>query len=103
MLKLPEGHREHFDLSSHWVAIHAAAPCPVEVKPAMIDWWGPILQEHYSCTEAIGITLVNSEQWLAKPGSVGRSGLGVLHICDEMGQVLAPGEIGARSISNARR
>lgn len=67
MLKLPDQQRHGFDLSSHRVAIHAAAPCPVEVKQAMINWWGPILHEYYAATEANGITLIDSAQWLNKP------------------------------------
>ena len=57
MLKLPEEVRARYDLSSLRVAVHAAAPCPVEVKRAMIDWWGPILHEYYAATEGIGLTL----------------------------------------------
>lgn len=83
MLKLPDQTRARFDVSSLRVAIHAAAPCPVEVKQAMIDWWGPILQEYYAATEAAGVTLIGSEDWLERPGSVGKAGLGILHICDE--------------------
>ena len=94
MLKLPEEDRNRFDLSSHQIAIHAAAPCPVEVKQAMIDWWGPILREYYASTEGIGITLISSEQWLERPGSVGKAGLGILHICDDAGKELPAGEIG---------
>ncbi len=94
MLKLPDEQRFARDLSSHRVAVHAAAPCPHDVKTAMIDWWGPILHEYYAATEANGITLIDSAQWLARPGSVGRAGLGVLHICSEEGTELRPGEIG---------
>ena len=94
MLKLPANEREAVDLSSLRVAIHAAAPCPVEVKQAMIGWWGPILHEYYAATEANGITLIDSRQWLNKPGSVGRAGLGVLHICGEDGTELPPRGIG---------
>jgi len=95
MLKLPDAERRGHDLSSLRVAIHAAAPCPVEVKRAMIDWWGPILYEYYSSTEANGITFIDSEQWLKRPGSVGVPALGVIHICDEDGEELAAREIGA--------
>ena len=71
MLKLPDDQRLGHDLSSHRLAIHAAAPCPVDVKRAMIDWWGPILQEYYAATEGNGVTFIDSGQWLKKPGSVG--------------------------------
>jgi long-chain acyl-CoA synthetase len=95
MLKLPEEVRARYDVSSLRVAIHAAAPCPVEVKRAMIDWWGPVLYEYYSATEGIGITFINSEQWLAKPGSVGKDGvLGIAHVVGDDGHELPPGETG---------
>ncbi|NUU25155.1 MAG: acyl-CoA synthetase, partial [Streptomycetaceae bacterium] len=93
-LKLPAETRAKYDLSSLRIAIHAAAPCPVEVKRAMIDWWGPILHEYYGATEGNGVTLIDSAQWLAKPGSVGRAALGVLHICDDSGAELPTGGIG---------
>ncbi|MEN0135793.1 MAG: acyl-CoA synthetase [Rhodococcus sp. (in: high G+C Gram-positive bacteria)] len=94
MLKLPRDVRERYDVSSLRVAVHAAAPCPVEVKRQMIDWWGPILSEYYSSTELNGMTLVNSDEWLRKPGTVGRAALGVAHICGDDGADLAPGEVG---------
>jgi fatty-acyl-CoA synthase len=94
MLKLDPPDRSKHDLSSHRVAIHAAAPCPPEVKRAMIGWWGPILQEYYAATEGNGITFIDSEQWLRKPGSVGRAGLGTIRICADDGRELPPGEIG---------
>jgi len=94
MLKLPEHLRTKYDLSSHRCAIHAAAPCPVEVKHAMIDWWGPILAEYYSSTEGNGLTYIDSHRWLAKPGSVGLPAIGILHICDDDGAELAAGETG---------
>ena len=94
MLKLDSPVRDRYDLSSLRVAIHAAAPCPVDVKRAMIDWWGPVLQEYYSSTEGNGMTVIDSEQWLRKPGSVGRAGLGVIRICDLLGTELPAGEVG---------
>jgi len=94
MLKLPDEVRDRYDLSSHRVAVHAAAPCPVEVKKAMIDWWGPVLFEYYASTEGIGMTFIDSEQWLARPGSVGKAVVGVARICDDAGTVLPTGEIG---------
>jgi len=94
MLKLDEQVREKYDLSTLKVAVHAAAPCPVEVKRAMIDWWGPILYEYYASTESIGGTFIDSEQWLRKPGSVGQAGSGVLHICADDGTELPTGETG---------
>ncbi len=83
MLKLPAETRAAYDVSSMQVAIHAAAPCPVEVKQQMMQWWGPILHEYYAATEAAGVTLIGPQDWLERPGSVGRAGLGLLHVCDE--------------------
>lgn len=95
MLKLPEEVRASYEVSSLKVAIHAAAPCPPEVKRSMIDWWGPVLYEYYAATESIGLTVINSEQALAKPGSVGRDGVkGIVHICGPEGEELPPGEVG---------
>lgn len=94
LLKLDEGLRERYDLSSLRILIHAAAPCPVDVKQAMIDWLGPVLYEYYSSTEAHGMTFIDSGDWLTHPGSVGRSVLGVVHICDDDGAELPTGEIG---------
>jgi len=85
MLQLPIEVRERYDLSSQRLALHAAAPCPIPVKHAMIEWWGPILIEYYAGTEGGG-TLINSTDWLARPGSVGRHWAGgVIHILDESG------------------
>ncbi len=83
MLKLPEEVRARYDVSSMKAAVHAAAPCPVPVKQAMMSWWGPILHEYYSGTEACGITALSAEEWLAKPGSVGRAVLGKVRILNE--------------------
>lgn len=94
MLKLDEAVRARYDVSSLKVAVHAAAPCPVEVKRAMIDWWGPVLHEYYASTEGNGATFIDSEQWLRKPGSVGPAGLGAVRICGEDGAELPAGEIG---------
>jgi fatty-acyl-CoA synthase len=94
ILKLDPAERTRHDLSSHRVAIHAAAPCPVEVKRQMIEWWGPIVYEYYAGTELNGMTVCNSTQWLAHEGTVGKPILGVLHVCDEVGKELPPGEPG---------
>lgn len=71
MLKLDPEICAKYDVSSVRVAIHAAAPCPVDVKQQMIEWWGPVLHEYYASTEGNGITLITPEDWLAHPGSVG--------------------------------
>jgi long-chain acyl-CoA synthetase len=94
MLKLPGEVRARFDHSSLVAAIHAAAPCPVDVKRAMIDWWGPIIGEYYSSTEGAGMTLIMTDEWLRKPGSVGRAVVGVVRICADDGTELGPGEVG---------
>ncbi len=94
MLKLPEEERRSCDLSSHRVAIHAAAPCPLEVKRRMIEWWGPILHEYYAGTESNGATRITSQDWLAHPGSVGKAAVGVLHICDDAANELPAGQAG---------
>lgn len=83
MLKLPETVRTRYDVSSLEVAVHAAAPCPGLVKQAMIDWWGPIIEEYYGATEGLGFTVCDSREWLAHKGTVGRVVLGELHILDE--------------------
>lgn len=94
MLKLDEATRARYDLSSLKVAIHAAAPCPVPVKEAMIAWWGPVLYEYYAGSEGNGLTTIASPEWLTHKGSVGKAAYGVLHICDEQGEDLPPGAEG---------
>ena len=94
LLALPDAVRGRFDVSSLKLAIHAAAPCPVEIKRRMIDWWGPIVFEYYASSEGVGATAITAEEWLKKPGSVGRSSMGPIHICDEDGAELPAGEVG---------
>jgi long-chain acyl-CoA synthetase len=103
MLKLEDEVRAKYDVSTLKLAIHAAAPCPVEVKWKMIEWWGPVLVEYYGATEAHGMTMITSPRWAEKPGSVGKAVLGVLHICEDSdntddtrsrGRELSAGEVG---------
>jgi long-chain acyl-CoA synthetase len=96
MLRLPPQVRDRYDVSSLRVALHAAAPCPVQVKQQMISWWGPVLVEYYAGTESNGMTVIDSATWLRRPGSVGQAVLGTLRICadDDDGTELPPGEIG---------
>jgi long-chain acyl-CoA synthetase len=94
MLKLPDDVRARYDLSSLKVAIHAAAPCPVDVKHAMIAWWGPVIFEYYSATEGAGFTAISPQEWLARPGSVGKSILGEIRVLDDDGNRLGPNEVG---------
>lgn len=94
MLQLPEEVRTRYRHDSLRLAVHAAAPCPPDVKQAMIDWWGPVVFEYYGSTEQNGITFISSPEWLAKRGSVGKAMIGVAHICDDEGNELAAGEVG---------
>ncbi len=94
MLKLDEETRNKYDLSSLQVAVHAAAPCPVDVKHRMMAWWGPKIYEYYAGSEGNGFVAVGPEDWLAHPGTVGRPLYGKIHICDDNGTELPPGEAG---------
>ena len=94
LLKLPAEVRTKYDLSSLETIIHAAAPCPVQVKQAMIEWLGPKLIEYYGATEANGMTWCDSEQWLAHPGTVGAPILGRLLILDDDGNEVPTGTTG---------
>ena len=94
MLKLPDEVRRRYDVSSLRVAIHAAAPCPMPVKKAMIDWWGPVLHEYYAGTEGNGFVYCNSEMWLAHAGTVGRAVSGIVHVLDDYGDECPTSEPG---------
>jgi len=94
MLKLDPAIRLQYDCSSLSCAIHAAAPCPVPIKEQMIDWWGPVIYEYYAGSEGNGFVAITSEEWLAHKGSVGRGLTSVMHICDDDGNELSPGESG---------
>ena len=94
MLKLPEEVRGRYELSSLVSAVHAAAPCPVEVKRQMIEWWGPVLHEYYAGTEGNGLTYTNSQDWLEHPGTVGKALLGEVIILDDDGNEVPVGEEG---------
>jgi len=94
LLKLPADERDAHDLRSLRHVSHAAAPCPIEVKKRMIDWWGPILLEFYAGSENVGSTMITSEEWLAHPGSVGLPRFCTTHICDDDFSPLPVGEIG---------
>ncbi|MFI4933235.1 MAG: acyl-CoA synthetase [Caulobacterales bacterium] len=88
MLKLPAEAREKYDVSSLKSVFHAAAPCPVPVKEAMMAWWGPIIHEYYAGTEGNGFCIIGPEEWLAKKGSVGKALNSQVMICGEEGEVL---------------
>ncbi|HJR25001.1 MAG TPA: AMP-binding protein [Acidimicrobiales bacterium] len=100
MLKLPEEVRSRYDLSSLQAVVHAAAPCPAEVKSRMIEWWGPIIHEYYAGTEGNGFVYCNSDDWLAHRGTVGKPIIGVLHILDDEGEELPTGESGTVYFEN---
>ena len=104
LLGLPEAVRAAADVSTMAHAIHAGAPCPAPVKRAMIDWWGPVLDEMYSGTESIGHCFVSSAEWLARPGTVGRPAAGCqIRLVDTEGRPLPPGVPGRIMMSNGRR
>ncbi|MFO1254625.1 MAG: AMP-binding protein [Sphingomonadaceae bacterium] len=94
LLRLPEAERTGHDLSRHRHAVHGAAPCPIHVKRAMIDWWGPILDEYYSGSEGIGSAAITSAEWLEHPGSVGQPTGCKVHILGPDGRELGTGETG---------
>jgi long-chain acyl-CoA synthetase len=94
MLKLPESVRRRYDLSSLEAVVHGAAPCPVPVKKAMIDWWGPIIHEYYGATEGMGLAMCDSAEWLSHPGTVGRTVHGELHVLDEQMREVPTGRTG---------
>ncbi|MET0369973.1 MAG: acyl-CoA synthetase [Sphingobium sp.] len=94
LLRVPDAQRLGHDLSSLTHVVHAAAPCPIDVKQAMIDWLGPIIYEYYGGSEGNGSTFITSEEWLKKRGSVGKADWGIIHICDEEGNELPAGEQG---------
>jgi acyl-CoA synthetase (AMP-forming)/AMP-acid ligase II len=100
MLKLPEAVRTRHDLSSLKVAIHAAAPCPVDVKHAMLKGWGPVVYEYYSATEGAGFCAISPQEWLARPGSVGKSILGEIRVLGDDDTVVPPGQTGRIYFAN---
>ncbi len=101
MLKLPDEVRDKYDVSSLKGAIHAAAPCPVDVKAKMIEWWGPILIEYYAGSEGNGVTVSDSRQWLSHRGTVGKAVVGKIKILDDNGNELPAGRIGTVYFADA--
>ena len=93
LLSLPEMTRRRYDVSSLKVVWHGAAPCPVPVKQGLIDWLGPVVWEYYGATEGL-TTLVTPQEWLARPGTVGRPEDDQIRILDDNGEPLAPGVAG---------
>lgn len=95
LLKLPQETRRKYDLSFLQCAIHAAAPCPAQIKEQMIAWWGLIIWEYYGGTEANGLVGLDSAEWLAHRGSVGRALFGTVKIVGEDGNELPALQTGA--------
>lgn len=93
LLKLPEDVRKKYDLSSLQFVMHGAAPCSPIVKKEMIDWWGPVIFEHYGGTETGALTFVTPQEWLKKPGTVGKAMLSdvVVRVLDDAGNDCPPG------------
>ncbi|MET0143277.1 MAG: acyl-CoA synthetase [Ilumatobacteraceae bacterium] len=94
MLKLTDEERNRYDLSSLQTVVHAAAPCPPEVKKQMLDWFGPKIYEYYAGSEGTGFCAIGPDEWLAHVGSVGRAIVGVVHALDEDGNDVPTGETG---------
>jgi long-chain acyl-CoA synthetase len=95
LLRLPDEIKRKYDLSSLKFVMHGAAPCPVHVKREMIAWWGPVIHEHYGGTETGAVTYLDSQAWLAHPGSVGKPLDYVrLSVLDEAGEEAKPGGTG---------
>ena len=94
LLALPEEVRAKYDCTSTRCMVHAAAPCPPEVKRRMIEWWGDAVMEYYAATEGGG-TIVTAKEWLERPGTVGKAWSGAeVRIYDDEGKQLGPGEVG---------
>ena len=95
LLQLPDEVKAEYDTSSLRFIMHGAAPCPVHVKKAIIEWFGPIVWEYYAATEGGGGFIVGPDEWLAKPGTVGRPGPGFDNkILDDDGNEVATGKVG---------
>jgi long-chain acyl-CoA synthetase len=103
LLQLPEDVRRKYDLSSLRMVVHAAAPCPIDVKRAMLDWFGPVIYEFYGLSEGGGFTIVSPEEWRQRPGTVGRSVTGPIHVVDDEGKELPSGEVGHLMFENPER
>lgn len=103
MLKLPEEVRAKYDVSSIKSAVHAAAPVPIPIKEAMIDWWGPVLNEYYAGTEGNGFVFCNSENWMTHKGTVGQPVNCQIRICDEQGEEVPVGEEGQIFFENGNK
>ena len=103
MLRLPDAVKARYDLSSLRTVVHSAAPCPPQIKQAMVEWWGPVIHEYYSGSERCGFTVLRPDDWRAHQGTVGRSITGAIHVLDpETGAELPHGEVGLIYFENAQ-
>jgi long-chain acyl-CoA synthetase len=94
LLRLPDSVRSAYDVSSLQVVVHSAAPCPLEVKRKMMEWWGPVIWETYGGMEGAA-TIAKPYRWLEKPGTVGRAVRGMkVKVLDDNGGELPPGQVG---------
>jgi long-chain acyl-CoA synthetase len=95
LLRLPDEVKARYDLSSLRFVVHAAAPCPAPIKRAMIEWWGPVINEYYGSTETGAVVFCTSQEWLAHPGTVGKAIPGAtVKVIGAEGNDLPAGEIG---------
>lgn len=94
LLEVDPARRHSIHAPQHRLALHSAAPCPPTLKRAMIDWWGPILQEYYSGSEGVGLTSITTDEWLQRPGSVGRVKKGRIHVLSDEDEELPHGQSG---------
>jgi len=95
LLKLPDAVKSSFDGSSLVTVMHGAAPCPKEVKAAMLEWWGPVVAEYYGGTEGGFLTVATGQDWVDKPGTLGqKTFMADLRIADDDFNELPPGESG---------
>src|SRR5207244_6382712 len=94
LLRLPAAVRDGRDLADHRVALHGGAPCPGDVKRQMMEWWGPILHEFYGGSEGAAFVACSPDEWLARPGTVGRSLRGRIHVLADDGSKLPAGAVG---------
>ena len=103
LIDLPDETKASFDGSSLEIVLHGAAPCPPGVKQSMIDWWGPKITEYYGSTEGSVITMVDSDQWMAKGGSVGPPlpGFEIL-VVNDVGEQVGPNESGTLYFRSGR-
>ena len=100
MMRLEDDVRRGYDTSTLRYFIHSAAPCPRDLKEQVIEWLGPVVYEYYAGTESNGMVLCNTPEWLDHPGTVGRPVGCEIHVCDDDGVELPPGETGTVYFGN---